>query len=100
MPQPDAQPFGAHDACPTSEKLLAYKNDALSFIAREHVRLHLVSCDFCGAALQLLSKHAAPTELVFTTERERRVPAHVLLLARRLLPATRCDDERRGRRVA
>ncbi len=100
MPHPYTQPFGAQPACPTPDKLLAYKEDALSFIAREHVRRHLISCDFCGAALHLLSKHPPSAEPLLTPTHETRVPAQVLLLARQLLPRRRHESRRPGRRVA
>ncbi|HEV2706973.1 MAG TPA: hypothetical protein VGV59_13680 [Pyrinomonadaceae bacterium] len=100
MPQQNAQPFGAQPACPSPDKLLAYTEDALSFIAREHVRSHLVSCDFCGAATQLLSQHRPSAETPLTPPSETRVPAHILLLARHLLPRARHDGHRLGRHVA
>jgi len=100
MPHPLTEPFGAQAACPSPDKLSAYKEDALSFIAREHVRLHLASCDFCGAALQLLSTQSRSAKAPCAPPSPARMPLRILLLAARLLPAAQSDASARARRVA
>jgi hypothetical protein len=77
MPQTIPQGFGAQTACPTAEKLRAYGEGSLPFMPHEQVRLHLTTCDFCGAALQLLSRHTSAEQ----THAPSSIPLHLRLLA-------------------
>ncbi len=43
--------------CPSADTLIRYEQAGLSGESRERVSSHLAVCDFCGAELQLLSKH-------------------------------------------
>lgn len=43
--------------CPSAETLLRYKSSELTREKQERVAGHLDVCDFCGAEIQLLSKH-------------------------------------------
>ena len=43
-----------HD-CPTSQSLLAYRDDALAPLARQSVESHLRACEFCRAESALLA---------------------------------------------
>ncbi|HEV2706427.1 MAG TPA: hypothetical protein VGV59_10920 [Pyrinomonadaceae bacterium] len=43
--------------CPTAEVLLLYKDARLASVRQRAVDAHLATCDFCGAELQLLSRH-------------------------------------------
>jgi hypothetical protein len=44
-------------SCPSSDALLGYARSSISLASSRVVELHLADCDFCGAELQLLSKH-------------------------------------------
>lgn len=67
--------------CPRSETLLAYTRGALG---AGLVAQHLGSCDFCGAEVQLLSRHAPPAgALPFAAH---ALPAALRRLAEDLLP--------------
>ena len=48
--------------CPTSHALLVYHR--LDLAAKDHVSIetHLISCDFCGAELQLLNRYGGDAE--------------------------------------
>ena len=43
--------------CPSAEVLIKYGQAELACETEERVSHHLASCDFCGAEMQLLSKH-------------------------------------------
>ena len=43
--------------CPSAEVLILYKDAVLTREREERVARHLDACDFCGAEMQLLSKH-------------------------------------------
>jgi hypothetical protein len=76
--------FGKSLACPSSEILLCYVEESLSFLLSYNVELHLGSCDFCSAELQLLSRHPPIAE----HEAPAEVPILVRLLAEKQLPRT------------
>ena len=43
--------------CPSAEVLIQYGQAGLAGEVEERVSRHLAACDFCGAEMQLLSKH-------------------------------------------
>lgn len=49
--------FRKQKTCPSAEVLLLYKDARLAATRRQSVAAHLAACDFCGAELQLLSRH-------------------------------------------
>jgi hypothetical protein len=75
--------FRKQRECPASDTLLAYAHRSLPSLRRQSVRLHLSKCDFCGAELQLLSKHPPAQEAPHVPA---RIPLSLLLLAERSLP--------------
>lgn len=69
--------------CPSAEVLILYGEAGLTSEREERVASHLAACDFCGAEMQLLSKHwrrdfPAPP-------RAREIPAHLRRLAEELI---------------
>ena len=46
--------------CPSTELLILYRDAELTRARKEHVAQHLETCEFCGAEMQLLSKHWSP----------------------------------------
>lgn len=44
--------------CPPAELLLRYSGTGLAWGRRRRVAAHLALCDFCGAEMQLLARHA------------------------------------------
>ncbi|HJR07498.1 MAG TPA: hypothetical protein VJ842_09590 [Pyrinomonadaceae bacterium] len=54
--------FAKQPDCPASAVLSDYAAGTLSFLARPSVAAHLAACEFCGAELPLLSRHA-PVEI-------------------------------------
>jgi hypothetical protein len=55
--------FCKRATCPASETLLAYRTCGLAAERMVWVSTHLDECDFCGAELQLLTKHAPPEQV-------------------------------------
>jgi len=49
--------FCKSKACPSAEMLLLYRGNTLASGTCRRVSAHLKKCDFCGAELQLLTKH-------------------------------------------
>ena len=43
--------------CPSSQTLLSYHRYGLAITDRTSIQIHLRSCDFCNAELQLLVRH-------------------------------------------
>lgn len=71
--------------CPRSETLLTFCDGALEARVAEHV----ASCDFCGAEIQLLSRHAPPAGALPLAAHE--MPEHLRRLAEELLPEPSYD---------
>jgi hypothetical protein len=71
--------------CPSSETLLSYGAAGLASELKIHVTTHIAGCDFCGAELQLLTKHTPRR----ATERyeQAKMPAPLRYLAESLLKA-------------
>lgn len=68
--------------CPSSQTLLSYGAASLATELKTKVTTHLADCDFCGAELQLLTRHAP-----LATERyeQTKMPAPLRYLAESLL---------------
>ncbi len=75
--------FCKKPTCPPATYLVQYLSEGLSPTRIKRVERHLSSCDFCGAELQLLARHA-PTlkEEEYVTP---VIPEHLRLLAKALL---------------
>lgn len=58
MPSSSTARFRKLRSCPHAETLLTFRADAPA----EHVAEHVRTCDFCGAEVQLLSRHAPPAD--------------------------------------
>ena len=81
MPSSTTKGFRKLRTCPHTETLLTFSAGAPRGGRRvaEHVR----SCDFCGAEVQLLARHAPPASaLPFAAQ---AIPAHVRRLAEDVL---------------
>ncbi len=76
--------FSKQLTCPSADTLLSYSKTSLASELKTHVATHLAGCDFCGAELQLLTRHA-PTSV----ERYQpvKMPAPLRYLAESLLKA-------------
>lgn len=68
--------------CPSSQTLLSYGAAGLAAEVKIKVKTHLAGCDFCGAELQLLTRHKP-----LATERyeQTKMPAPLRYLAESLL---------------
>ena len=68
--------------CPRTEALLTFSAGAGGGVGR--VAEHVQSCDFCGAEVQLLSRHAPPADtLPFAAP--SAIPQHLRRLAEDIL---------------
>ena len=68
--------------CPASETLLAYSEKNLGTTTQDRIDLHLETCDFCRAEVQLLTEHKpSVTEDCECGE----MPVHLRLLAESIL---------------
>lgn len=76
--------------CPTSEALALYGEAGRE--RGEAIERHLSACEFCGAELQLLSKHYARGRAAFNAARE--MPRHLRRLAEELLAQPSLDRAR------
>src|SRR5437016_14270126 len=73
--------FRKRASCPASQELLEYHLSSLTNEERSRIKAHLLSCDFCNAELQLLTRHRSDVEGDALVE----MPAQLRLLAERLL---------------
>lgn len=73
--------FCKQATCPSSETLLKYQQVGLAAEQRARVASHLAACDFCGAELQLLTKHSTTDEKYVLTN----IPLNLRRLAEALL---------------
>ena len=73
--------FRKRVSCPSSQALLAFLGSRLGCPEPECIELHLVTCDFCSAELQLLARHRSDTEEYAFVE----MPAQLRRLAESLL---------------
>ncbi len=49
--------FGKQQSCPSSAEILSCIKGSITPLARVRVEQHVKLCDFCGAEMQLLTKH-------------------------------------------
>lgn len=49
--------FSKNSNCPSSEKLLAFQKGEARISVSEHIRRHLIECEFCSAEIELYSRH-------------------------------------------
>src|SRR5205807_1753623 len=54
--------FRKRASCPTSQDLLGYHLSSVTDEERPRIQGHLLSCDFCNAELQLLTRHRGDVE--------------------------------------
>ena len=73
--------FRKRASCPTSQDLLGYHLSSVTDEERPRIQAHLLSCDFCNAELQLLTRHRGDIEEDALVE----IPAQLRRLAERLL---------------
>ena len=85
MPSTSTARFRKLRTCPHTETLLTFCRGARSAALAGRVAEHVESCDFCGAAAQLLSRHA-PTADAPPFD-AHALPAHLRRLAEDLLSA-------------
>jgi hypothetical protein len=76
--------FGKQPTCPSSETLLSYVAAKLASELKIKVTRHLIGCDFCGAELQFLTKHAPLAAIPYE---QTKMPASLRYLAESLLAA-------------
>jgi hypothetical protein len=81
MSQSFASLFRKTAGCPTSQALLAYRRSLMSSDELVYIENHLVSCDFCNAELQLLTRYRNEAEEYSFAE----MPVHLRRLAEDLL---------------
>lgn len=81
MRSPFANLFCKRVSCPSSQSLLAYNQFRLGIQQAERIDTHLISCDFCNAELQLLTRHRDNCEESSFAE----MPAQLRRLAESLL---------------
>ena len=73
--------FRKRISCPSSETLLAFLGYRLRYDESVRIENHLVTCDFCSAEMQLLSRHRSDNEEYAFVE----MPAQLRRLAEDLL---------------
>ena len=69
--------------CPSADVLIMYGEAELTHEREERVASHLSDCDFCGAEMQLLSKHWRHD--LPALQRQPEMPSHVQRLAEELM---------------
>lgn len=57
--------FGKKSGCPSSERVLEFIRKLLSPSTARRVESHVASCDFCGAEMLFMARHA-PTHEDYT----------------------------------
>jgi hypothetical protein len=81
MPSSEVKKFCKTAHCPSSVTLLRYRRYRLSIAERAGIEIHLRSCDFCSAELQLLMRLRVALEKSSCA----KMPADLRQLAERLL---------------
>ena len=71
--------------CPSADVLISYGEAELTREREERVAGHLADCDFCGAEMQLLSKHWSHDHPAH--QRSCEMPSHLRRLAEELMAA-------------
>ena len=62
MPSSSTARFRKLRTCPHTETLKSFSTGARGAARADLVAAHVESCDFCGAEVQLLSRHAPPAD--------------------------------------
>jgi anti-sigma factor RsiW len=91
--------FRKHKTCPTTDVLVLYSGSELTRGRRERVERHLGNCDFCGAEMQLLSKHYAHGDAT-ACPAPREIPQHLRRLAEELMSQPRSTARDSSNRLA
>lgn len=73
--------FSKNSNCPSSEKLLAFQKGETRISVSEHIRRHLIECEFCAAEIELYSRHPQDNDPV----RKAEIPPDLFELAEALL---------------
>ena len=92
--------FAKQPDCPASAVLSDYAAGALSFLARLSVAGHLAACEFCGAELSLLSRHAPAVETLESFVAAPPMPLSLRVLAESVLADMRAAVRAGERRAA
>jgi hypothetical protein len=92
MPSSSTARFRKLRTCPQTETLLTFCQAARTASRRGRIAEHVESCDFCGAEVQMLTRHAPPAgALPFDST---TMPAHLRRLAEDVLSEP-CYDRAR-----
>ena len=92
MPSTSTARFKKLRTCPHTETLLTFCRGARTAARAVRVAEHVESCDFCGAEVQLLSRHAPTADaLPFDAH---ALPAHLRRLAEDVLAEPSYDRAR------
>lgn len=83
MPSKSTARFRKLRTCPQTETLLTFSQSAHAASRRGRIAEHVESCDFCGAEVQMLSRHA-PTGGALSLA-PHAMPAHLRRLAEDVL---------------
>ena len=83
MPSTSTGRFRKLRTCPQTETLLTFCKGARAAARGGRVAEHVESCDFCGAEVQLLSRHAPQAGALPLTA--QALPAHLRRLAEDVL---------------
>jgi hypothetical protein len=81
MPSSEVKEFCKTAHCPSSETLLRYRRYRMPIAERAGIEIHLRSCDFCSAELQLLMRHRVALDRSSCA----KLPVNLRQLAERLL---------------
>ena len=92
MPSTSTARFRKLRTCPQTETLLTFCRGAHAPARGGRVAEHVESCDFCGAAVQLLSRHAPTAEALPLAA--CAMPAHLRRLAEDVLAEPSYDRAR------
>ncbi|HEY0174068.1 MAG TPA: hypothetical protein VGB98_23830 [Pyrinomonadaceae bacterium] len=83
MPSTSTARFRKLRTCPQTETLLTFRRGAHAAAHGESVAEHVESCDFCGAVVQMLSRHAPQAGALSLTA--HAMPANLRRLAEDVL---------------
>ena len=92
MPSTSTARFRKLRTCPRTDALLTFCLDARTASRGGRVAEHVESCDFCGAEVQLLSRHAPKSEALSLAA--PTIPAHLRRLAEDVLDEPSCNRTR------
>lgn len=78
----DKSGFGKRTDCPSSDRLLAFRQKKLGSFASDLIRRHIDGCDFCSAELEFYQHlRALPEENI----KAGKIPSHLYELAEAIL---------------